>query len=115
MNRRKTKPRHACEMCGEGDFPAKRKFCPACKKVRDTAQRRELAEEHKKAKALRMRQHGPRTCLHCGKTFKSTGPGHRRCEKCDGLDVMRLPANRAGAVICYSTAGYTTRGNIDIY
>jgi hypothetical protein len=23
-----------------------------------------------------------RTCLLCGKTFKSNGPGHRRCHEC---------------------------------
>ena len=37
----------------------------------------------------------PRTCLFCGKTFLSTGPGNRICVKCQH-NVARREPPRAG-------------------
>ena len=36
-----------------------------------------------------------RTCLRCGKSFRSTGPGHRRCTSCeDEVRHVRVSPHR---------------------
>ena len=110
MNRRKAKPRHPCEMCGEGDFSAKRKFCPACSRKRARAHQLKALAKHRRTKP-KSKQAAMRSCLSCNKMFKSTGPWHRRCDPCDEkLDKERVPLQREGGVVCHSTAGHTTQG-----